>query len=134
MEEEEDEQDENDEQDSEESEEEDEDESIINKAEKEYEKDLERQRNVKPSKVLKSEVVTEVAWEKDRQDKQAYRLREKMVPRKHRNLYKGMMKGRQERAKDIWLLRKKRRVHEEAEKEKKKEQRKMEKQKKKQAV
>lgn len=63
-------------------------------------------------------------WEKARQEKQEYRLREKMIKKKHRKLYKSMMKGREERAKEIWLLRKKRRIHDTKEKEKRKMQRK----------
>jgi len=51
------------------------------------------------------------------EEKQEYRLREKMIKRKHRNLYKSMMKGRRERAKEIWLLRKKRRIHDANEEE-----------------
>ena len=72
-------------------------------------------------KTRAGEVVKEVPWEKDRQERQEYRLREKMVKKKHRKLYKSMMKGREDRAKEIWLLRKKRRLHENAEKEKQKE-------------
>lgn len=36
-----------------------------------------------------------------------------MVKNKHRNLYKSMMKGKRERAKETWLLKKKRRLHDE---------------------
>lgn len=74
--------------------------------------------------VKTGEIMKVDPWEKARQEKQEYRLREKMIKRKHRNLYKSMMKGREERAKQIWLLRKKRRIHDAAEKEKRKEQRK----------
>lgn len=63
-------------------------------------------------------------WEKARQEKQEYRLREKMIKKKHRNLYRSMMNSREDRAKEIWLLRKKRRIHEATEKEKRKEKRK----------
>ncbi|XP_060529066.1 pescadillo homolog [Cylas formicarius] len=55
----------------------------------------------------------EVAWEKSRQERQEYRLREKMVKKKHKKLYKSMMEGKKQRAKEIWLLRKKRRLHDE---------------------
>lgn len=75
--------------------------------------------------VKTGEIMKVDPWEKARQEKQEYRLREKMIKRKHRNLYKSMMKGREERAKQIWLLRKKRRIHDAAEKEKRKEQRKV---------
>ncbi|XP_030759375.1 pescadillo homolog [Sitophilus oryzae] len=63
--------------------------------------------------VTTGEVYKEIPWEKDRQEKQAYRLREKMIKKKHRKLYKSMMEGRKDRAKEIWLLRKKRRLHDE---------------------
>lgn len=72
-------------------------------------------------KVKAGEITKQDPWEKNRQEKQEYRLREKMIKKKHRNLYKGMMKGREDRAREIWLLRKKRRLHEVNEKEKRKE-------------
>lgn len=75
-------------------------------------------------KVQTGEIIKENSWEKDRLEKQEYRLREKMIKKKHRKLYKSMMKGRQERAKEIWLLRKKRRIHDTKEKEKRKEKKK----------
>lgn len=75
-------------------------------------------------KVQLGEVTKENSWEKARLEKQEYRLREKMIKKKHRKLYKSMMKGREERAKEIWLLRKKRRIHDTKEKEKRKAQRK----------
>lgn len=65
--------------------------------------------------VTPGQVHKEVPWEKNRQEKQEYRLREKMIKKKHKNLYKSMMQGRKERAKEIWLLRKKRRLHDEKE-------------------
>ncbi|XP_049867456.1 pescadillo homolog [Pectinophora gossypiella] len=54
------------------------------------------------------------------EDKQAFRLREKLVRKKHRNLYKSMKEGQEKRKKEIWLLRKKRRLHDEKAKEEKK--------------
>lgn len=72
---------------------------------------------VKSGEVTKDEDPSE----KGRQERQEYKLREKMIKKKHRNLYKSMMKGRQERSKEIWLLRKKRRIHEDNEKTKRKE-------------
>lgn len=75
-------------------------------------------------KVKTGEIIKENSWEKARQEKQEYRLREKMIKKKHRRLYQSMMKGREERAKAIWLLRKKRRIHDANEKEKRKEVRK----------
>ena len=72
-------------------------------------------------KTKAGQVVKEIPWEKNRQERQEYRLREKMIKKKHRKLYKSMMKGREDRAKEIWLLRKKRRIHENAAKEKQKE-------------
>jgi pescadillo protein len=75
-------------------------------------------------KVKSGEIAKEDPWEKSRQERQEYRLREKLVKNKHRKLYKSMIKGREDRAKAIWLLRKKRRIHDETEKVKKKELRK----------
>lgn len=75
-------------------------------------------------KVESGKIVKEVPWEKDRQERQEFRLREKLVQNKHRKLYRSMKKGQEDRAKAIWLLRKKRRLHDEAEQLKKKEQRK----------
>lgn len=75
-------------------------------------------------KVQSGKIVKEEPWEKDRQERQEFRLREKLVHNKHRKLYKSMKKGQEDRAKAIWLLRKKRRLHDEAEKQKTKEQRK----------
>ncbi|XP_050508796.1 pescadillo homolog [Diabrotica virgifera virgifera] len=65
--------------------------------------------------VSTGEVYKEIPWEKDRQERQEFRLREKMVKNKHRKLYKSMMEGKKQRAKEIWLLRKKRRLHDEKE-------------------
>lgn len=59
-------------------------------------------------------------YQKEIEDKQAFRLREKLVRKKHRNLYKSMKEGQEKRKKEIWLLRKKRRLHEEKAKEDKK--------------
>lgn len=75
-------------------------------------------------KVQTGQETKEDPLEKAKLEKQEYRLREKMIKKKHRKLYKSMMMGRQERAKQIWLLRKKRRIHDANEKEKRKEQRK----------
>lgn len=63
--------------------------------------------------VTPGEVYKEAPWEKTKQEKQEHRLREKMVKRKYRNLYKSMMQGRKEREKEAWLLKKKRRLHDE---------------------
>ncbi|XP_053625375.1 pescadillo homolog [Plodia interpunctella] len=64
-------------------------------------------------------------YQKEIEDKQAFRLREKLVRKKHRNLYKSMKAGQEQRKKEIWLLRKKRRLHDEKVKlEKKNEKRK----------
>lgn len=75
-------------------------------------------------KVQVGKITKEDPWEKTKREKQEYRLREKMIKKKHRKLYKSMMKGREERAKQIWLLRKKRRIHDATEKEKRKKERK----------
>jgi pescadillo protein len=65
-------------------------------------------------------VAREDPSEKKRQERQEYKLREKMIKKKHRNLYRSMMKGKAERAKEAWLLAKKRRLHDEQEKTKRK--------------
>ncbi|XP_076250001.1 pescadillo homolog [Rhynchophorus ferrugineus] len=70
--------------------------------------------------VTTGEVYKEVPWKKDQQERQAFKLREKLVKNKHKKLYKSMMEGRKERAKEIWLLRKKRRLHDEKQAEEKK--------------
>ncbi|CAG9783885.1 unnamed protein product [Diatraea saccharalis] len=59
-------------------------------------------------------------YQKEIEDKQAFRLREKLVRKKYRNLYKSMKAGQEKRKKEIWLLRKKRRLHDEKVKEAKK--------------
>ncbi|XP_076754956.1 pescadillo homolog [Xylocopa sonorina] len=87
-------------------------------------KDKKRDRLKKKMKVKTGEVTREDPQEKRRQERQEYRLRERMIKKKHRNLYKSMMEGRKERAKEIWLLRKKRRLHDAATKQKRKEERK----------
>lgn len=93
----------------------------------EKKKELERLKKKKAMKVKAGEISKDDPYEKERQEKQEYRLREKMIKKKHRNLYKSMMQGRRERSKEIWLLRKKRRIHDTTEKEKKKEERKLKK-------
>lgn len=109
----------------EEEEEKDEDTQNVQLSIKEKEKELERLKKKKAMKVKAGQVSKDDPFEKERQEKQEYRLREKMIKKKHRNLYKSMMQGRSERAKEIWLLRKKRRLHDIAEKEKRKESRKL---------
>ncbi|XP_012275062.1 pescadillo homolog [Orussus abietinus] len=69
----------------------------------------------KEMKVKAGEITVEPQWDAQRKERQEYRLREKMIKKKHRNLYKSMMQGREKRAKEIWLLRKKRRLHDTAE-------------------
>lgn len=68
------------------------------------------------------EVYKESPWEKIKQERQEYRLREKMVKGKYRKLYKSMVQGRREREKEAWLLSKKRKLHDEKQKELKKQQ------------
>jgi pescadillo protein len=65
-------------------------------------------------------VAREDPAEKKWQERQEYKLREKMIKKKHRNLYRSMMKGKAERAKEAWLLAKKRRLHDEQEKARRK--------------
>lgn len=48
--------------------------------------------------------------EKRREEYQEYKLREKMINKKHRKLYKSMMKGRFDRIRDKKLLMKKKRL------------------------
>ncbi|KAK1134089.1 hypothetical protein K0M31_011871 [Melipona bicolor] len=98
-----------------------------NKSDEVNEKEQERDRLKKKMKVKTGEVTKEDPWEKKRQEKQEYRLRERMIKKKHRKLYRSMMEGRKERAKEIWLLRKKRRLHDTAKKQKRKEERKQKK-------
>ncbi|GJQ83337.1 hypothetical protein Trydic_g18122 [Trypoxylus dichotomus] len=70
--------------------------------------------------VKPGEIEKEAPWAKKREERQEYKLREKMIKKKHRNLYKSMMKAKQERGKEAWLLRKKRRLHDEKQKGEKK--------------
>ncbi|XP_012523179.1 pescadillo homolog [Monomorium pharaonis] len=107
----------------EEKEEDDEVQTTEEKEKEEMKKQTQLQKK-KKMKVQTGEITKENPWEKARLEKQEYRLREKMIKKKHRKLYKSMMKGREERAKEIWLLRKKRRIHDTKEKEKRKEQKK----------
>ncbi|XP_017767006.1 PREDICTED: pescadillo homolog [Eufriesea mexicana] len=88
------------------------------------EKEQQRDRLRKKMKVKTGEVTKEDPFEKKRQERQEYRLRERMIKKKHRNLYRSMMEGRKQRAKEVWLLRKKRRLHDATEKQKRKEERK----------
>ncbi|XP_031844573.1 pescadillo homolog [Nomia melanderi] len=90
----------------------------------ENEKERNRLKKKKEMKVKSGTVTKEDPREKSRQDRQEYRLRERMIKKKHRNLYRSMMKGREERSKEIWLLRKKRRIHDQTEKQQRKEARK----------
>ncbi|XP_020293461.1 pescadillo homolog [Pseudomyrmex gracilis] len=108
----------------EEVEDDDSDEKVPEKKEKKDDKAQTRLEQKKKMKVQTGQETKEDPLEKAKLEKQEYRLREKMIKKKHRKLYKSMMMGRQERAKQIWLLRKKRRIHDANEKEKRKEQRK----------
>ncbi|XP_008548711.1 pescadillo homolog [Microplitis demolitor] len=90
----------------------------------EVDKEKLRLKKKKNMKVKAGEIVKEVPWAKAKQEKQEFHLREKMIPKKHRNLYKSMVAGREKRAKEIWLLKKKRRLHDEEAKKAAKETRK----------
>lgn len=68
-------------------------------------------------KVKVGKITKENPWEEAQRQKQEYRLRAKMVKNKHRNLYKSMMKGRAERRRANWLLRKKRQIYDANKKE-----------------
>lgn len=59
--------------------------------------------NVSAGKILKEDPV-----EKKKEEYQEYKLREKMVSKRHRNLYRSMMKGRADRLRDKKLLIRKR--------------------------
>ncbi|XP_032676556.1 pescadillo homolog [Odontomachus brunneus] len=83
----------------------------------EKEKTQTRLQKKKAMKVKVGEVTKKNQWEEVQRQKQEYRLREKMIKNKHRNLYRSMMKGREERRKAIWLLRKKRRIYDTDKKE-----------------
>jgi pescadillo protein len=48
-----------------------------------------------------------------KEEYQEYKLREKMIHKKHRKLYQSMMKGRRDRTRDKKILMKKRRTIEE---------------------
>ncbi|KRT83798.1 hypothetical protein AMK59_3953 [Oryctes borbonicus] len=77
--------------------------------------------NKKPKLGVKpGEIEKEAPWAKKREERQEYKLREKMIKKKHRNLYKSMMKAKQERGKEAWLLHKKRKLHDEKQKTEKK--------------
>lgn len=92
--------------------------------EEEEEEEEDSSKKKKKLSVTPGEIHKEVPWEKNRQERQEYKLREKMIKKKHRKLYKSMMEGKKDRAKEIWLLRKKRRLIEEKSANEKKEQRK----------
>ncbi|PSN36784.1 Pescadillo [Blattella germanica] len=75
-----------------------------------------RKKKKKAMSVSIGAVTREDPGEKRRQNYQEHKLREKMIKNKHRNLYRSMMKGRQKREKEAWLLGKKRKVIEAKEK------------------
>lgn len=58
---------------------------------------------VKPGRVQSADPIEEM-----KKEREEYKLREKMVHKKHRALYKSMMKGRALRARDVKVLEKKR--------------------------
>ncbi|PNF29713.1 hypothetical protein B7P43_G12566, partial [Cryptotermes secundus] len=64
-----------------------------------HEKDKVREQKKKRMSVSMGVVAREDPAEKKRQERQEYKLREKMIKKKHRNLYRSMMKGRAERGK-----------------------------------
>ncbi|XP_046980998.1 pescadillo homolog [Schistocerca americana] len=82
-----------------------------------------REEKRKRMSVTAGTVSVEDPMEKVRQNRQEYRLREKMIAKKHRKLYRSMMEGRTERAKEVWLLRKKRQRIEAEEKQHRKRER-----------
>ncbi|XP_049786488.1 pescadillo homolog [Schistocerca cancellata] len=96
-----------------------------NKADDTPSEGIESQREEKRKRmsVTAGTVSVEDPMEKVRQDRQEYRLREKMIAKKHRKLYRSMMEGRTDRAKEVWLLRKKRQRIEAEEKQHRKRER-----------
>ncbi|KAK6638046.1 hypothetical protein RUM44_008471 [Polyplax serrata] len=84
------------------------------------EQDNSSENKLKGMSVTPGEVFRESPVYKQIEKRHEYKLREKMVPNKYRKLYKSMMEGRQKRAKEIWLLEKKRRRIDEMEKQEKK--------------
>jgi hypothetical protein len=60
---------------------------------------------VTPGQVVRVDLI-----EKNREERQEYKLREKMIEKKHRALYKSMMKGRAERMRDVRALKRKRKL------------------------
>ncbi|KAG8227097.1 hypothetical protein J437_LFUL007434 [Ladona fulva] len=84
------------------------------------EKANERKEKKKKMAIKVGEIAKESPFSKKREERQQYRLREKMVIRKHRGLYRSMIAGRAERRKEAWLLSKKRkRIDEEKKAERK---------------
>ncbi|XP_071446406.1 pescadillo homolog [Hetaerina americana] len=79
----------------------------------------ERKEKKKKMAVVAGTVTKEDPIAKKREERQQYRLREKMVKRKHRGLYRSMIAGRAERRKEVWLLGKKRKRIEAEKKEEK---------------
>ncbi|KAI4462208.1 pescadillo - related [Holotrichia oblita] len=75
--------------------------------------------------VKAGEIEKEAPWVKKREERQEYKLREKMIKKKHRNLYKSMMNAKRERGKEAWLLNKKRKLHDQKEKVKNKSKKKL---------
>lgn len=75
------------------------------------EPDAAQKLSVKPGKLFKED-----PGESKRQEYQERKLREKMVKNKHRKLYKSMKQGKLERSKEVWLLKKKRKLIEEEKK------------------
>lgn len=78
--------------------------------------DDEAQQQKQKLSVRSGELYKEDPNQKRQQEYQEYKLREKMVKNKHRKLYKSMKKGKLERSKEVWLLKKKRRLIDEGKK------------------
>jgi len=60
--------------------------------------------------VIAGEVTKANPRQKDIDEAAQLRLRERMIARKHRKLYRSMMKGRRKREQEVNLLKKKRKV------------------------
>ncbi|XP_059482472.1 pescadillo homolog [Neocloeon triangulifer] len=79
-----------------------------------------KDKKVKEMAVIAGEVTKENPRQKQIDEAAQLRLRERMIARKHRKLYRSMMKGRRKREQEVNLLKKKRKVIEEESKKEKK--------------
>ncbi|XP_018335800.1 pescadillo homolog [Agrilus planipennis] len=76
--------------------------------------DKKKKLSVAPGTIYKEE-----PWMQKKQERQEYKLREKMIKKKHRKIYRAMIRNKKDKAKESWLLRKKRRIIDESKKDNK---------------